>query len=305
MKKKLLIVGGSGFLGGYLADLAACEWDTFVSFYTTPVKNKCYKTISLDIRSKKDVEKTLFNISPQVIINTAAVSDICKCETNGNLAWDVNFAGLKNISNAAKKIGARLIHISTDQVFDGIKGNYSEEDIPKPISKYGKSKLAADNYIELSNPNYFIIRPSPIYGWSLNSSASFIENLLRSLKHGHAYKGFIDEFRNPIYVKVLGAIILKLTTITKSNELFHVCGPERLNRYDFALRVCTAFDFETSLVIPIKSDNHVPMNLRPKDCSMSIAKIQKKIDESISGIAEGLYDMKELSGRSVCTEFYR
>ncbi len=296
MMNKLLIIGGSGFLGGHLADMAPCQWDTFASFYTTPIKkNRRFKTIRLDIRSKEDVETVIFQISPRVIINTAAVPDIYKCETKDALAWGVNFTGAENIADAAEKTGARLIHISTDLVFDGIKGNYSEEDIPKPISIYGKSKLAADDYIKSSNSNYFIIRPSLIYGWPLNSSSSFFENLLKRIQHGQTYRGFTDEFRNPIYVKELGAVILRMARANTSNEVFHVSGPEKMSRYDFATRACTAFDLETALVLPAKTDNYPLGHLRPRDCSMDISKIQKTIDECILGINEGFYDMKKLS----------
>lgn len=272
--------------------MAVSVWDTIISFHTSPViEASGFKTVSMDIRHKDEVESVISRLSPRVIINAAAVSDIHQCETQKDLAFGVNFTGSKNVAEVSEKIGARLIHISTDLVFDGITGNYSEKDDPHPLSNYGQSKIEADNFITSFCSNYCIVRPSLIYGASLNSSESFIEKMLSGFQNGVPYRGFTDEFRNPIYVRTLSAIILKLAQTTEFNELFHVCGPERLSRYDFALNVCAAFNLNRTLVIPAKSDEYPLSSLRPRDCSMDIFKIKQKLKANILGISEGLHEM--------------
>lgn len=293
---KLLIIGGSGFLGGHLADMAASVWETVVSFHTKPVNGTSrFKAVSLDISHKEEVEKVIYSLSPQVIINTAAISDIHRCEAHKDLAWGVNFTGSKNVAEVSENIGARLIHISTDLVFDGIKGNYSEQDSPHPLSNYGQSKLEADNFITSFSSNYSIVRPSLIYGSSLNSSESSIEKMLHGFQRGEPYRGFTDEYRNPIYVNDLSSIILKLAQSPEFNELFHVCGPERLSRYDFALNVCSTFDLDRSLAIPAISDDYPLSKLRPKDCSMDFSNMKQKLMENILSVRDGLHDMKTFS----------
>lgn len=246
----------------------------------------------MDIRKKEEVEKVILGISPQVIVNTASISDINQCEEKKALAWEVNYSGTKHIVDTSKKIDAMLIYISTDLVFDGTKGNYSERETPRPLSQYGKSKLAAENYIKSYSSRYCIIRPSLIYGWSLNSSETFVEKILKSLQHGNSYKGFVDEYRNPIYVKNLCKIILTLAKRLKFNELFHICGPERLSRYDIALRTCNVFGLDPTGVIPSTSSEYPFAEIRPKDCSMDISKIKSVIIEKIADFNEGLYEMK-------------
>ena len=288
--------------------MAVFGWETFASFFSTPVRRSgLYRAASMDIRNKGDVEKVFFEISPKIVINTAAVSDFNQCENDGELSWEVNFNGTKNIMAASEKIGARLIHISTDLVFDGLKGNYTEEDIPTPLSNYGKSKLAADNYILSNNSNYCVLRPSLIYGWSLNTSRSFIEKIIQGIQNQKIYYGFVDECRNPIYVANLCEIILKVGKNLSLNGLYHVCGPKSVSRYDFALKTCDVFGMDKSLVIPSTADDYVFSSLRPKDCSMKNTKIESALQEKILGIDDGLNEMKQFpkngGGQKNCCRF--
>ncbi|MBN1186124.1 MAG: SDR family oxidoreductase [Bacteroidales bacterium] len=294
MEGRILIIGGSSFLGGHLVKMSVRHWDTFASYYSTPINmNLPVKSIMLDIRNKKNVDKVVTEVLPKIVINTAAISDVNFCERFGEVAWEVNFNGAKNIVEAAGKIGAKLIHISTDLVFDGQKGNYTEDDTPSPLSNYGKSKLAADNFIQSFYSNFCIIRSSLIYGLTINTAESFIERIIQTVKAKEIYNGFVDEFRNPIFVTNLCDIIIKAGEKADICGLYHVCGPTKISRYDFALKICDIIGLKNDFVVPTKVANYSFSQLRPKDCSMINNKIQSLLKDKILDVEEGLYKIKQ------------
>lgn len=289
---KMFILGGNGFIGGHLCSRGWVSLAITAGFYShSPQRDQNINWEGLDIRDADAVRRAIRRVSPKIIINAAAVSDFQKCEADPELAWDVNYKGAVNLANAAKEFGIRLIHLSTDLVFDGRGQYYEETDVPSPICAYGKSKLAADNYIAGCGVDYCILRLAPVYGWSVNGAHSFFESMVKGMINYRKYTGFIDEFRTPISVYDLCSIIFMLADQSWRGGLFHVGGPDRISRYEFALRVCRRFGFPNAIVEPRISNEILPGNLRPKDCSMKSRKIISALPIHIQNIDHGLLNM--------------
>lgn len=298
--ESLLITGGSGFLGANLALMASFYWKTYVTYHSSPIRDKRLGVaLHLDIKNRDEVEKIVYKISPKVIIHAAAITNSDFCVEHQKLAWEVNVNGTKNIVSAAKLVKARLIYISTDLVFKGDKGLYSEEDIPAPLCYYGKTKLEGEKIVSSLSSNYCIARTSLIYGWSLNSSKCFVEIMIDNLNNGREVRVFMDEYRTPIYVKNLCEILIELAKREDLQGLYHICGSQRLSRFELGLKLSKIFDFNKDLIIPISVDDFSFKDKRPKDCSMRNDKAKSVLKTKFWSVEEGLKNMKYFKDRII------
>ena len=159
---KLLITGASGLYGSKLAELAIAR---NFEVYSCDVQELpvCGNFVKFDVSNKEMVNTAFNRVKPDVVVHAASLTDVDKCELNKELTWKINVEGTKNIVEAAQRVGSFLVYISSDYVFNGEKGNYKESDKPDPINYYGLSKLKAEELIK-AQPEYFIARPSVIYG---------------------------------------------------------------------------------------------------------------------------------------------
>jgi len=290
---RLLITGGSGFLGGNLALAASSMWNTFVTYYSSPVNNKKFvHPLKIDIANKNDVENLVNRISPAIIIHTSAITNFNYCAENQEKAWQTNVIGTENIVLAAEKIKARLIYISSDLVYSGNKSFSSENDVPSPESYYGKTKLEGEKMVSSISSNYCIARISLSYGFSINTSLCFTEVMINKLKERKKIKLFHDEYRTPIYIDNLCKILLEITKKDNLKGLFNICGPDRISRYEFGIQLSKIFEFDEELVIPISIDEFNFKDKRPKDCSMNNKKAMNVLETKFWSIEEGLKDMK-------------
>jgi dTDP-4-dehydrorhamnose reductase len=293
LKDSLLITGGSGFVGGHLARMASSRWNTYVTYHKTPIEGLT-NIVELDITNSEATKKIISDLKPKTIIHTAAFAKADYCIEHQNAAWQANVIGTKNILLAAEQVGnVRVIFISTDLVFQGNKSLYSEKNLPTPLCYYGKIKLEAEKIVSKISSNYCIARTALIYGWSLNSSKVFTETMINQLRQGNQVRLFIDEYRTPIYIKNLCAILLELAHRDELQGLYHICGSTRLSRFEFGLELATIWGFDKKLIVPTSVDNFRFKDFRPKDCSMSHKKAESVLKTRFWNIREGLTDMKE------------
>jgi len=163
LKKTVLVCGVSGLTGYKIAKLASNF--NLIGLYNTRIPDLDCETIQTNLTNSNSLTSIISSIKPDVIINTTALHNVDYCEDNQNESFAVNTEVVKNLQLNSEKIGAKLIHLSTDYVFDGtVNLPYSETDTPKPICVYGKTKLQGEYFLE--NSNSVIIRPSVVYGWT-------------------------------------------------------------------------------------------------------------------------------------------
>ncbi len=277
--------------------MASFYGKTYVTHYSSPVYDKKLNVIlKLNITNRDEVKRIIYEISPKIIVHAAAITNSNFCAEHQEAAWKVNVTGTENIVLSAEQVKARLIYISTDLVFKGDKSFYSEEDPPNPLCYYGKTKLEGEKVVSSLSSNYCIARTSLIYGWSLNPSKSFAEIMISDLINGKDVRLFVDEYRTPIYIKNLCALLLELAEREDLQGIYHICGSQRLSRFGFGLTLSQVFGFNKELIMPMSVNDFSFKDERPKDCSMKNKKAMGVLKTKFWSIEKGLEDMKYIKG---------
>ena len=259
-----LLVIGCGLLGRAMAISARKCLQTAVTYHTHPLPIDGCATYQMNITRDVDIIKAL---RPQYIVLTAAMTNVDACEMDQKQAWEVNALGPRNVAMATRDIGAKLIYVSTDYVFDGERGRYREEEPTTPINYYGKSKLAGELFIQDILDDYLIARTSVLYGWS-PSRLNFATWAIEEMKQKKIITIVNDQFNSPTFAENLADMILCLRD---ESGVFHTAGSERINRFDFTLKIARTFGLDDSLIVPITSDALSWKARRPKDSSLDVS----------------------------------
>lgn len=272
---RILITGGTGLLGTSLIKFFGRENITATYMNHKPKKSAAF--LSMDLSKKEEIRETIKSVKPEIIIHAAASTDIEWCEANKEAAFQINSAATKIISEEAETLGAKIIYISTDFVFDGENGNYNEEDMPNPLNVYGETKLMGEQAV-LKYENNLVIRTN-IYGIDpLPTKQSFASWVVSSLKSGKEILTATDQFYNPIFADQLSDYILKLVE-KKEQGIWNVACSGKVNRYEFAEMVSDAFGLDKNLIKKVKLQDLVSkfgwQAKRPKDTSLNVSKLGK------------------------------
>lgn len=290
--RRLLITGASGFVGGNLALRAAERWQTFATLHAAAVTAKGVTAVGgIDVSQSGDVDRAVDEVLPDAIIHAAAMANLDSAAADPQRARQVNVEGTRNVARAAARIGARLVYLSTDLVFDGEHAPYREEVEPKPILTYGRSKLEGER-AALEIAPCCVVRSALLFGWSQTAAACFTEVMLRRLREGHRVKLFADEFRTPLWVDALCEILLELAERRELAGVYHAAGTERLSRYEFGRRTCEAFGLPVELLDQSTRDQVPSREPRPRDCSLDTTKLRAAIGTPIPSVEEALERMR-------------
>ena len=270
---KVLVIGMDGQLGSELMNL-------FDDVVGTTRRNS--SGIQLDIVNGTAVEDAILKNYPDVVINAAAFTNVDKGENDKENSYMVNAEAVRHIVRATSVIGAYLIHVSTDYVFDGTKGNYREDDIPNPINYYGLSKLMGDAYA-LSYDDTIVVRTSGVFGKKSNFPL-FVAKTLMENKTVYA----IDSYYSPISAKRL-AISIKNIVSKRYYGILNIAG-SRTSRYDLAQRIKELLDIRTG---KIELVNTIPSFVakRPYDSSLDLTKIKAMTSVDVEEIDKDIIDM--------------
>lgn len=287
---RILIIGVSSLLGNYLVKYGKGKYEIFGTYYAHEVKNENY--FKLDVRDRKNVIDLINKIKPDVVIDTHSITNVDFCEINPEEAWNVNVNGVKNIAEACRVLGCKMIFISTDYVFDGRKTIYTEKDKPHPINFYGKTKYISEKIVETFDIEYLILRTSVLYGAGGLGKEPFPLWVIKNLKENKEIKVVIDQFNNPTYAGNLSEIIYMLIE-KKKNGLFHAVGKDNLSRYDFAIKIAEVFNLNKDLIIPITSAQLAQAAPRPKKLNLSTRKLVRVLGIETIGVEEGLKKLKK------------
>lgn len=267
---KLLVTGASGLLGHKIAVLALDKGHEVYSTYKehsidqgTPMK--------LDLANLDEVGETIIRVKPEAIIHTAAYTNVDGCEVNPDFAWRVNAEATKRIAMTSAKINVHLNYVSTDYVFNGEKGLYSEEDQPKPISHYGYTKLMGEEFVKKHSQEWCIARTSVIYGSHQTQKLNFATWIIDSLKQGKHVKIVTDQYVSPTLNTNLAEMLLEVAE-RRITGVLHTAGGTRVNRHEFALRLAEIFSQNLNLIKPAKMSEIPWKAKRPKDSSLNVNK---------------------------------
>jgi dTDP-4-dehydrorhamnose reductase len=266
---RLLITGGSGYLGRALVTRAELDWDVTATHRTQPCPGP-----ALDVRDAAAVERLVGELRPDVIINTAYLQ-------SGDEMVDVNVAGAGNVGQAAASGGARLIHLSTDFVFDGRRerGGYAEDDAATPITDYGRAKLAGEKAIVDAAPDALIVRTSLIYGGDRPGPHELM--VLDALDGRRDVAFFSDELRCPILAAELAGALLELAGRPLSGPL-HVAGADAVSRLEFAQLVALSRGRDPSTLRSALSAAARPR--RPLNCALDCSRAAGLLKTPVRGV---------------------
>jgi len=287
--ERLLITGASGLLGSKIVELSGGNYQVIPVHNTKPLH---LNSSELDIINRKEVFNLFRKTKPDIAIHTAAETNVDKCETHKELAWKINVEGTRNVAEACSETSAKMVYISTDYVFDGEKGFYTEEDTPNPINHYGITKLEGENQVKKICKNYVILRTSVLYGWHPYKK-NFATWVINSLKQKKKTSIITDHFNTPTLADNLAEMTIE--AIQKDLQgLYHASGSQRISRYQFAQQITKIFNLNQNLIKPIKMNQITAWTAkRPKDSSLNTSKIKALLKTKLLNISKGLEKMKE------------
>ncbi len=293
--KRILVCGSNGLLGQRLALLfghqngyEALNTSTERTFF---LDRELFDFTQLDITDKGHVKSLVSSFRPDVVINAAAMTNVDACETQREAAWKVNVAGVEHLAEASRRIGAMLVHVSTDYVFDGKSGPYREEDRVSPINYYGKTKLAGENAILASGVRHAILRTIVLYGTGVGVKNNFALWVVGNLRAGKPINVVDDQIANPTYVGDLAGAILRVVE-REVEGLFHICGADSMSRYDFAAAAAEVFGLDGSLIRRIHTSDLRQAAPRPMVTGFILAKAAAALGYAPMTVREGLLSLK-------------
>lgn len=287
--KTVLITGANGLLGQKLCRDFSNSYKTVAADLhpesRVSLPNLSYQ--SLDLTDGKALDLNVRRYEPALIINAASYTDVDGCEVHQSEAWAVNVDAVKNLVEVCQERKIKLIHLSTDYVFDGENGPYSEDDPPNPVNFYGETKLKSENLIKQSGIVSLIVRSNVLYGFGEKINKNFLLWLLEKLSTGDKLEIVADQFNNPTLADNLSECILEMVERDLSG-IIHIGGAEYLSRYDFALKVAEKFGFENAHISPIKTETLKQKAKRPLSGGLRVEKAQSLLETKLLNVEEGL-----------------
>lgn len=294
LDKKILVTGANGLVGQCLVRELAGKC-ALLATARQPVLKSAPPSVPyqpLDISIWQHCRDVILNFKPDVIINAAAFTHVDTCETQREVCWRANVKGVEYLARVARRIMALLIQISTDYIFDGQNGPYTEDHPPAPIGYYGKAKLAAENAVRMTGIPYAIIRTNVVYGTGVNVKNNFFLWVYNSLKAGKKIRVVTDQFNNPTLADDLAAGIRQLMEQSKYG-IYHLAGPEYISRYEFAEKIAAVFDFPTTQIQPITSADLPQTAPRPRRGGLRIDKAIHELGYQPRATSAALQLLKE------------
>lgn len=299
---KLFITGISGLLGINFALQARERFQVSGCYLTHPIVLDGIQALKLDITSADTLERALYKIRPNVIVHTAGLTNVEECEANPVFAQRLNVEAVRHVAKIADALRARLIHISTDHLYDGTKPWKAETEIPDPLNTYAKTKWKAEEVVLEECPDALIIRTN-FFGWGTPVRVSFSDWILRALAQGKELTMFSDVYFTPIVINDLIDVMTELLG-RGATGIFHVGGSERLTKYDFALQIAEVFDHARDAIRAISVQNFPFRAKRPRDMSLSSGKAEQYLGIEMPAVKEGVHRLKklEMEGRRAAVE---
>ena len=294
---KILITGSNGLLGQKLVSLLYLLPEvTLIATARGSNRDEIYEDYiyeSMDITSEENVLAVFRKHKPDAVIHTAAMTHVDQCELNKEACVDQNITAVNHIIKASKEVGAFLLHVSTDFIFDGKRGPLTEEEVPNPVNYYGWTKWEAEKAVEQSGLKWAIARTVLVYGVVQDMSRSnivlWVKNSLEQKKEINVVN---DQWRTPTLAEDLA---MGCWLIVKNNAtgIFNISGEEMISPYDLAHKVADVWSLDKSLIKQADSSTFTQPAMRPPKTGFIIDKAKKQLGYKPHTIQEGLELVKE------------
>ena len=283
---RLFITGGSGLLGSKLAEIAADRGDEVFSGYCHHLP-EVGERIKFDLEDKDVIRDKILEVRPEVVYHTAALTDVDRCETDQDLAWKINVEGTESVAKYAAEVGAFVVYISTDYVFDGKRGFYIEDDRTDPINHYGLTKLLGERFCDC------VARTCVIYGAKpASGKVNFALWLIERLASGEEVRIVTDQYITPTLNTNLARMLIEAGE-RRVSGVFHMAGATRISRYDFAIEIAREFGLDEGLIHPASMSEMRWKARRPRDSSLDTSKAARLLAERLLPFRESLRALRE------------
>jgi len=290
--KKILITGAAGLLGQALINYLRENHILFcVDIADSPFSDqKNLRYIQADLADFKSLKTDITGFRPDIILNCAAYSDVDSCEVNKQLAEKINVGLVENLLSLPY---AKLIHYSSDYVFNGRSGPYAEDDQADPLGYYGWTKLQSEKLLQKSSSNSLIIRTNVLYGTAVNTRSNFMQWTAENLRRNRTIRVVNDQFNNPTYAVNLAEATVEAATRDLTGIL-HLAGPGYYSRFEIATVIANLLKLDSSLIKPVTTSELSQTALRPLKGGLKTDKAASLLKTKFICLKDGLKIIYEL-----------
>jgi dTDP-4-dehydrorhamnose reductase len=283
---RLLITGISGLLGLNVAVRARARFTVSGCYAAHPVVLPGVETAAVDVRSADGFRRFVERVRPDVVVHTVGMSSVDTCESDPGLAQELNVDAAQVVARAARAAGARLVHVSTDHLFDGERAYRREDDPLAPMNAYAKTKAEAEAVVLREHPEALVVRTN-FYGWGTSVRMSFSDWILRALHAGEPLTMFTDVYFSPLFVDDLTDATFTLLE-RGVGGVVNVAGGERLSKYEFAMCTAEVFDLPAGKVRATSVERAALRAQRPKDMSLDVTRAVAALGRPMPSARDGL-----------------
>lgn len=284
---KFLVTGSNGLVGSRLAALLASRGHEVVGTSRGPRRAEgTYAYVSCDFTSP-EIEQVVRESKPDVVINPASMTDVDGCEKDPTAAFNSNVLAVHHLARACKEAGAHLVHVSTDYVYDGDHGPYTEGDLANPRGNYAITKFGGELAARIHLPNCTIARTAVVYGWPQAGRPNFGSWVVSALSSGQSIKLFEDQFVSPSLADNVAEMLAELGE-RKLPGLFHTAGADVVDRVTFGHAVCELFGFDRKLITPSKLKDLKLASPRPLDSGLNVQKAKDTLSAKPLSLSDAL-----------------
>ncbi|HEY5968399.1 MAG TPA: SDR family oxidoreductase [Chitinophagaceae bacterium] len=289
---KILVTGANGFLGYYIVEQLLAKKNSVIA----TGKGECrlpfthdlnFQWLTMDLTDPFSIHDVFESIKPDVVVHSGAMSKPDECEMDQMKAYLVNVEGTVHLLINSEELKSFFVFLSTDFVFDGERGMYKEEDVPRPVNYYGRTKLEAEEAVKEYEHAWAIVRTVLVYGKNHSGHSNLLKIVREKLEKGEQYSVFDDQVRTPTYVEDLAKGIVSIIE-KKAKGIFHLSGKDVLTPYQIAIETAEYLKLDNSLIKKVTAANFSQPAKRPLKTGFIIEKARNELGYAPISFEEGL-----------------
>ncbi len=283
---RVLVTGSNGLVGSRLGSRLASRGHEVLGVGRGPQRAGHFAYRPAELAAPREVDAA-FELRPDVVVHTASMTEVDRCEKAPGDAYRCNVEATANVARASRRVGALLIHVSTDYVFDGEAGPYAEDALPNPRGVYAITKHIAEQAVRVLAGRHAIARTAVVYGWPPAARPNFGSWLVSSLSAGQTVRLFEDQWVSPSLADNVAEMLCELAE-RRAEGTWNICGAEVVDRVAFGRALCTQFGFDEALIVPSKMREANLPSPRPARSGLLVDKARGELTHKPLGLAESL-----------------
>ncbi|WNG18376.1 SDR family oxidoreductase [Cystobacter fuscus] len=285
---RFLVTGSNGLVGSRVCALLEKGGHQVVGLGRGPRRTQgAYRYVECDLTRDTDVAAALEDAAPEVIIHPASMTEVDACERDPEQAYAANVAAVAAVGRGARKLGAHLVHVSTDYVFDGDHGPYDEQALPNPRGVYALTKHMGEQAARTFVPGCAIARTAVVYGWPAAGRPNFGAWLVGAFEKGQQVRLFEDQFVSASFADSVAAMLVELGE-RKLGGIWNTCGADVVDRVSFGRSLCEVFGFDPGLITPTRLADMKLASPRPLRSGLKVDKVRSQLSTQPLSLSESL-----------------